>query len=77
MPDWELELLGATQEPAPADAARRCRRLMPSECRAKSSPRKQPIEAEEAADKEADLELQSDNPDPENVYDPDKGSTHS
>ena len=35
------------------------------------------VEAEEEADKELDVELQSDNPDPENVYDPTKGSTHS
>ena len=40
-------------------------------------PEEAAIEAEEEADKQADLELQSDNPDPENVYDPDKGSTHS
>ena len=36
-----------------------------------------PIEAQEEADKELDQELQSENLDPENVYDPDKGSTHS
>ena len=35
------------------------------------------IEAEEEADKELDLELQSDNPDPENVYNPATESTHS
>jgi small subunit ribosomal protein S2 len=76
MPDWELELLGASQEPAPAtpheepapDAL-----PVPGE----EQPEEASLEAEEAADKEADLELQSDNPDPENVYDPEKGSTHS
>ncbi|HEY6809827.1 MAG TPA: 30S ribosomal protein S2 [Propionibacteriaceae bacterium] len=76
MPDWELELLGATQEPAPAtpheiaapDAA-----PVPGE----EQPEEAAVEAEEEADKELDLELQSDNPDPENVYDPNKGSTHS
>ena len=40
-------------------------------------PEEAAVEAEEEADKELDVELQSDNPDPENVYDPDKGSTHS
>jgi hypothetical protein len=35
------------------------------------------IEAEEEADKQIDLELQSENPDTENVYNPDTGSTHS
>ena len=72
----ETELLGASQEPAPAtphetpasDVA-----PIPGE----EQPEEAAIEAEEEADKQADLELQSDNPDPENVYDPDKGSTHS
>jgi small subunit ribosomal protein S2 len=76
MPDWELELLGATQEPAPAtphDAPAPDALQVPGE----EQPEEAAIEAEEAADKELDLELQSDNPDPENVYDPDKGSTHS
>jgi small subunit ribosomal protein S2 len=76
MPDWELELLGASQEPAPAtphsvpasDAA-----PVPSE----EQPEEAAIEAEEEADKERDVELQSDNADPENVYNPDTGSTHS
>ena len=76
MPDWELELLGASQEPAPAaphevpasDAA-----PVPGE----EQPEEAAIEAEETADKQVDLELQSDNPDPENVYNPDTGSTHS
>jgi len=75
MPDWELELLGASQEPAPAipqetpapDAA-----PVPTE----EQPEEAALEAEEEADKELDVELQSDNPDPENVYDPEKGSTH-
>jgi hypothetical protein len=40
-------------------------------------PEEAAIEAEEAADKERDVELQSDSADPENVYNPDTGSTHS
>jgi small subunit ribosomal protein S2 len=76
MPDWERELLAASQEPAPstpqevpaADAA-----PVPGD----EQPEEAAIEAEEEADREIDLELQSDNPDPENVYDPAKGSTHS
>jgi small subunit ribosomal protein S2 len=76
MPDWELELLSASQEPAPAtpqDEPAPDALPVPGE----EQPEEASLEAEEAADKEADLELQSDNPDPENVYDPDKGSTHS
>jgi small subunit ribosomal protein S2 len=76
MPDWELELLGASQEPAPAtphDEPAPDALPVPGE----EQPEEASLEAQEAADKEADLELQSDNPDPENVYDPDKGSTHS
>jgi small subunit ribosomal protein S2 len=75
MPDWELELLGASQEPAPAtphDAPASDVAPVPTE----EQPEEAAIEAEEAADKQADLELQSDNPDPENVYNPDTGSTH-
>jgi small subunit ribosomal protein S2 len=76
MPDWERELLAASQEPAPStphespasDAA-----PVPTE----EQPEEAAIEAEEEADKELDLELQSDNPDPENVYNPATGSTHS
>jgi small subunit ribosomal protein S2 len=76
MPDWELELLGASQEPAPAtphempaaDAA-----PVPTE----EQPEEAALEAEEEADKQLDVELPSDNPDPENVFDPEKGSTHS
>jgi small subunit ribosomal protein S2 len=76
MPDWELELLGASQEPAPAtphDEPAPDALPVPGD----EQPEEAALEAEEAADKEADLELQSDNPDPENVYDPDRGSTHS
>ena len=40
-------------------------------------PEEAAVEAQEEADKELDQELQSENLDPENVYDPDKGSTHS
>jgi small subunit ribosomal protein S2 len=75
MPDWELELLGASQEPAPAtphDAPASDVAPVPGE----EQPEEAAEEAEEAADKQADLEVQSDNPDPENVYNPDTGSTH-
>jgi small subunit ribosomal protein S2 len=76
MPDWERELLAASQEPAPstphdepaADVA-----PVPGE----EQPEEAAIEAEEEADKESDVELQSDNPDPENVFNPATGSTHS
>jgi small subunit ribosomal protein S2 len=76
MPDWERELLAASQEPAPstphetpaADAA-----PVPGE----EQPEEAAIEAEEEANREIDVELQSDNPDPENVYNPVTGSTHS
>jgi small subunit ribosomal protein S2 len=76
MPDWELELLGASQEPAaatPHDTPAPDAAPVPGD----EQPEEAALEAEEEADKELDLELQSDNPDPENVYDPDKGSTHS
>jgi small subunit ribosomal protein S2 len=76
MPDWELELLGATQEPAPATP----HEIPASEAApvpGEEQPEEAAAEAEEEADKELDQELQSDNLDPENTYDPDKGSTHS
>ena len=76
MPDWERELLGASQEPAPAEPH--------DEVPADAAPvpgEEQPEEATElaeaAADREADLEQQSDNPDPENEFNPATGSTHS
>jgi small subunit ribosomal protein S2 len=76
MPDWERELLVASQEPAPStpheepaeDAA-----PVPGE----EQPEEAAIEAEESADKQTDVELQSDNPDPENVYNATTGSTHN
>jgi small subunit ribosomal protein S2 len=76
MPDWERELLAASQEPAPstpheepaADAA-----PVPGE----EQPEEAAVEAEETADKEIDIELQSDNPDPENAFNAATGSTHS
>jgi small subunit ribosomal protein S2 len=76
MPDWERELLVASQEPAPAtphDVPAADAAPVPGE----EQPEEAAAEAEEAADKETDLENQSDNPDPENVYDPATGSTHS
>ena len=73
MPDWERELLGASQEPAPAEPH--------DEVPADVAPvpgEEQPEEATElaeaAADREADVEQQSDNPDPENEYNPATGS---
>jgi small subunit ribosomal protein S2 len=76
MPDWERELLGASQEPAPAEPQ--------DEVPADVAPvpgEEQPEEATElaeaAADREADVEQQSDNPDPENDFNPATGSTHS
>jgi small subunit ribosomal protein S2 len=76
MPDWERELLGASQEPAPAEPH--------DEVPADVAPvpgEEQPEEAidlaEAAADRQADIEQQSDNPDPENQYNPALGATHS
>jgi small subunit ribosomal protein S2 len=76
MPDWERELLGASQEPAPAEPH--------DEVPADVAPvpgEEQPEEAidlaEAAADRQADIEQQSDNPDPENEYNPALGATHS
>src|ERR671913_350792 len=65
MPDWELELLGATQEPAPATP----HEIPASEAApvpGEEQPEEAAAEAEEEADKELDQELQSDNLDPEN-----------
>jgi small subunit ribosomal protein S2 len=76
MPDWERELLVASQEPAPAtphDVPAADAAPVPGD----EQPEEAALEAEEAADKEIDLESQSENPDPENVYDPATGSTHS
>jgi small subunit ribosomal protein S2 len=76
MPDWERELLAASQEPAPStphEAPAPDAVPVPAD----EQPEEAAIEAEEEADKELDLELQSDNPDPENVYNPATGSTHS
>ena len=77
MPDWERELLGASQEPAPAEPQRHpgrgCRRPVPAD----EQPEPAAEQAEAAADAEVDLEQQSENLDPENVYNPETGSTHS
>src|ERR671913_1384334 len=76
MPDWERELLGASQEPAPAEP----HDVVPVDV-APVPGEEQPEEATElaeaAADREADVEQQSDNPDPENDFNPATGSTHS
>ena len=72
MPDWERELLGASQEPAPASTARRtCARRCPGAGRraARGGGRR----GRGGGGQQLDVELQSDNPDPENVYDPEKG----
>ena len=76
MPDWERELLGASQEPAPAephDEVPADVAPVPGE----EQPEEATERAEAAADREADLEQQSDNPDPENDFNPATGSTHS
>jgi small subunit ribosomal protein S2 len=77
MPDWERELLGASQEPAPAEPhdtpAEDAVALVPGE----EEPEEAAEEAEAEADAELDAEKQSDDPDPENVYNPETGSTHS
>ena len=76
MPDWERELLGASQEPSPAvpqDHVAEDAAPVPGE----EQPEEATELAEADADHERDLELQSDNPDPENEYNPDSGSTHS
>jgi small subunit ribosomal protein S2 len=76
MPDWERELLGATQEPAPAEPHEDV-----AEDAAPVPADEQPEEATElaeaAADAAIDVEQQSDNPDPENEFNPATGSTHS
>ena len=76
MPDWERELLGASQEPAPVEAQ--------ETVAADAAPvpgDEQPEEAtdlaEAAADREESAELQSDNPDPENEFNPETGHTHA
>ena len=75
MPDWERELLGASQEPAPAEPHEEV-----ADDAAPVPGEEQPEEAAELAeadaDRQVDVELQSDNPDPENEYDPVTGSTH-
>ncbi len=76
MPDWERELLGASQEPAPAEPAE----VVPDDVApvpGEEIPEQATELAEVAADRAADVELQSDNPDPENEYKPETGHTHS
>ena len=76
MPDWERELLGASQEPAPAvphDGVPEDAAPVPGE----EQPEEATELAEAEADREIDVEQQSDNPDPENEYNPAVGSTHS
>jgi small subunit ribosomal protein S2 len=61
LPDWELELLGATQEPAPVEAE-----ATPAEDAAPVPASEQPeeaaVEAEASADAQVDVEQQSDQP---------------
>ncbi|SDU93430.1 SSU ribosomal protein S2P [Microlunatus sagamiharensis] len=74
MPDWERELLGASQEPAgsvpdaqpAADAA-----PVPGD----EQPGPAAVEAEQAADAQVDVEQQADAP-AENTYDAAAGTTH-
>jgi small subunit ribosomal protein S2 len=76
MPDWERELLGASQEPAPAvphDTVAEDARPVPAD----EQPEDATELAEAAADAQIDVEQQSDNPDPENEFNPATGSTHS
>ena len=76
MPDWERELLGASQEPAPVKPAE----VVPEDVApvpGEELPEEATELAETAADRAADVELQSDNPDPENEYKPETGHTHS
>ncbi len=76
MPDWERELLGASQEPAPAvphDEVAADVAPVPGE----ELPEEAAELAEADADHQRDVELPSDNPDPQNEYDPVTGSTHS
>ncbi len=76
MPDWERELLGASQEPAEAtpdaqpaaDAA-----PVPGDEQAEPAA----VEAEAQADAQVDVEQQSEVTDPENSFDPATGSTHT
>jgi small subunit ribosomal protein S2 len=76
MPDWERELLGASQEPALAEPhdtpAEDAVALVPGE----EEPEEAAEEAEAVADAAIDLEQQSDDPDPQNVFNPDLGATH-
>ena len=75
MPDWERELLGASQEPAPAepnDSVPEDVHPVPGE----ELPEQATELAEADADRQADVEQQSDNLDPENDYNPVLGATH-
>jgi small subunit ribosomal protein S2 len=76
MPDWERELLGASQEPAPAEPSEAPAEDAVARVPADEQPEPAAEQAEAAADADVDLEQQSDDPDPQNVYNPDLGSTH-
>jgi small subunit ribosomal protein S2 len=76
MPDWERELLGASQEPAPAEPSEAPAEDAVARVPADEQPEPAAEQAEAAADADIDLEQQSDDPDPQNVYNPDLGSTH-
>jgi hypothetical protein len=76
MPDWERRAACRLAGAGTFDAARASApdaRPVPGE----EQPDEAAIEAEERLTSEIDVELQSDNPDPENVYNPATGSTHS
>ena len=76
MPDWERELLGASQEPAPAEPHDTPDEDAVARVPADEQPEPATEQAEIAADAEIDVELQSDDPDPQNTYNADLGTTH-
>ena len=76
MPDWERELLGASQEPAPAEPAEAPAEDVLERIPADELPEPAAENAELEADRDSDVEQQSDNPDPENTFNPETGKTH-
>ena len=76
MPDWERELLGASQEPAPAEPHDAPAEDAVARVPADEQPEPAAEQAEIEADAEIDVELQSDDPDPQNTYNADLGTTH-
>ncbi|MFL6064319.1 MAG: 30S ribosomal protein S2, partial [Friedmanniella sp.] len=62
LPDWELELLGASQEPAPVQAGDTPAPDAAARVPASEEPDEAAVEAEAAADAQLDVEQQSDQP---------------